>query len=110
MSLILGTATGLVIGGAYGLLHTPRSGKENRQLLKQYSHDVKESSQDVKVKFDRLDRSINNLNHELEMLQGPVAAEFKRIFHQYQVDIAPRVDRIKDRQNQLTNTVENMDV
>lgn len=110
MSLILGTVTGLVLGGAYGLLYTPRTGKENREYLKQYATDVKHDSQDVKTKFDHLNRSVNNLQHELQMMQGPVAAEFKRIAHQYQNDIEPRLDRIQDRQQQLNNTIDNMDV
>lgn len=110
MSLILGTVTGLVLGGAYGLLYTPRPGKENREYLKQYSEEVKVSSKDTKVKVENFTKSVANLQHELKMAQGPVAAEFKRIAHQYQNELEPRLERIQARQEQLTDTIDNMNV
>ncbi len=110
MSLILGTVTGLVIGGAYGLLSTPRTGKENREYLKQYTDNVKQESKDFKDKVDDVTSSVSNLQTELEMFKGPVANEFKRIIHQYQNDISPRLDRIQARQEQLNDSIDDVNI
>lgn len=110
MSLILGTVTGLVIGGAYGLLSTPRTGKENREYLKQYTDNVKQESKDFKEKVDDVMSSVSNLQTELEMFKGPVTNEFKRIIHQYQNDISPRLDRIQARQEQLNDSIDDVNI
>lgn len=110
MSLILGTVTGLVIGGAYGLFYTPRSGKENREYIKEYTDDVKEGSNDFKEKLDDVQTAVSGLQTELEIIQGPVANEFKRIIHQYQNDISPHLDRIQSRQEQLNESINDMNV
>lgn len=108
MSFLLGTATGLVIGGAYGLLHTPRKGKENREYLKTYANDVKNQSEVVKQDFDHLNRSVNTLKHELDMVQGPISAEFKAIANQYQLELEPRLARIQARQEELNKSLDNL--
>jgi gas vesicle protein len=51
---------GLVVGAALGLLYAPRSGEENRAMLKEKAEMVKERAKDMKGKMMRRDQQIAN--------------------------------------------------
>ena len=110
MSFLLGTAAGLVLGGFYGLRHTPRSGKDNRKCIKDYVDGVKGQSKVVQDDFNKFNQALNQVKSEMDKVQGPISQEFQDIAHQYQLELEPRLGRIQTRANKLKETLDNLNV
>ena len=58
-----GTFIGFLLGGLLGLLLTPNSGSENRELIRQnYSETAKKVQEAMRVKQDELQQEVDLLS------------------------------------------------
>lgn len=106
--LLLGSLGGLIVGGAAVLLTTPRSGKENRERLTTYASDVKSSSIDASNKAKHTQAKLKDLQFEIAKVQGPFLNEIKGITSDFQLEMEPRLRRIKERQTKLQADVNDL--
>lgn len=98
---VLGSLSGLVAGGIYGLIKTPRSGKENQQALRNYADETSDHLQDVSDKVSDLKDSINQLKAEVSFVQNDVMDEMTLIAKEFQHEAEPRLRRIQEKTKKI---------
>lgn len=103
---LLGTLSGIVLGGVYGLLNTPRSGKENQEMFKAYIDDNTKQFNDVQDKLKDLKMAIQNVTDEGMKLQTEFMTDIQRISNDYLYEAQPRMDRIKRKTDKINKDVE----
>ncbi len=110
---MLTASIGAVLSGSYVLLRTPRTGKENREFVKEYYHATKGNVENVQDKFSTVQASVNNLKVEVAKLQtGPLpeimhlADDFKTEAQVYSRRINDGVDVIKQEVETMQNRIE----
>jgi len=108
MHFILGTLSGLIIGGVAGLMSTPQTGKENRQTVKSYANDVSSQAKTVTDQANDLKSSVDNLKFEIDKIKGPVMTEFNTIKSEYELELNPRLRRIQEQQEKLNKDINEM--
>lgn len=103
---ILGTLSGVVLGGIYGLLTTPRTGKENQNMLKDYINDSTDQFKDVNDKVSDLKASIQNLTDEGMKLQNEFMTDIQQLSNDYMYEAQPRLERIKRKTDKINKDLE----
>ncbi|OJF95765.1 YtxH domain-containing protein [Alkalibacterium sp. 20] len=103
---LLGSLSGLVAGGIYGLIKTPRSGEENQQALKNYVDETSDHLQDVSNKVNELKISINQLTTEISFVQNDFMDEMQLIAKEFQHEAEPRLRRIQEKSGKIQTEVE----
>lgn len=103
---LLGSLTGIVAGGLYGLIKTPQSGKENQQALKDYADETANNIQDISDKVKDLKESVNQLKTEVSFVQNDVMDEMQLIAKDFQHEAEPRLRRIKEKADKIQTEVE----
>lgn len=103
---LLGTFSGVVLGGIYGLLTTPRTGKENQNMLKDYIDDSTDQFKDVNDKVSDLKASIQNLTDEGMKLQNEFMTDIQQLSNDYMYEAQPRLERIKRKTDKINKDLE----
>ncbi|GEL67849.1 YtxH domain-containing protein [Marinilactibacillus psychrotolerans] len=103
---LLGTLSGVVLGGVYGLLKTPRTGKENQDMLKNYIDDTTNHVKDVNEKVGDLKIAIQNLTDEGMKLQTEFMTDIQNLSNEYLYEAQPRVERIKRKADKINKDIE----
>jgi gas vesicle protein len=103
---LLGSLSGIVLGGIYGLLKTPRSGKENQEVMKEYIDDTTYHVQDVSERVKDLKSAINNLTDEGKKLQEGFVQDVQKIADEYMYEAEPRLRRIQEKAEKMTKDIE----
>lgn len=103
---LLGSLSGLVLGGIYGLVKTPRSGKENQEFLKDYIDETNHHVQDVTDKVNDLKHSIGTLTNEAKFVQNEFMADVQSTVSEFQYEAEPRLRRIQDKTEKIQSEVE----
>lgn len=103
-----GILFGAVIGGAYGLLKTPRTGEENRVAMKSYLDDTTVLVQDVTEKVKDLKGAISELSTESKLLAGDFAKDMNDTMTEFSYEVEPRMRRIQDQVNKLSKDAQEM--
>lgn len=103
---ILGSLSGLVAGGLYGLIKTPRSGKENQEALRNYADETSDHISDVSDKVNELKDSINQLKTEISFVQTDVVDEMTLIAKEFQHEAEPRLRRIQEKADKIQTEVQ----
>lgn len=103
---LLGTLSGVVLGGVYGLLKTPRTGKENQNMLKDYIDDSTDQFKDMNDKVSDLKASIQNLTDEGMKLQNEFMTDIQQISNEYMYEAQPRLERIKRKTDKINKDLE----
>lgn len=103
---LLGSLSGLIIGGVYGLVKTPRSGKENQQMVKEYIDDTTNHVQDVSDRVNDLKNAVNTLTEEGKRLQEGFAKDVQSLADDYMHETEPRLRRIQEKSDKLTEGIE----
>ncbi|GEK91452.1 YtxH domain-containing protein [Alkalibacterium kapii] len=109
---MLGTLSGVVVGGLYGLIKTPRSGKENQEALKNYADETSDHLSVVSDNVNDLKDSINALKKEISFVQNDVMDEMTLIAKEFQHEAEPRLRRIQEKtekmQTEVKKTTDNL--
>lgn len=103
---LLGSLSGVILGGVYGLLKTPRSGKENQEVVKSYIDKTTDHVQDVSDRVGDLKVAIQNLTDEGKKLQEGFATDMQHLTEEYMNEAEPRLRRIQDKADKMTKDIE----
>lgn len=104
--LLLGSLSGIVLGGIYGLVSTPRSGKENQEMLKAYIDETTYHVQDVTDKVNDLKFAVSQLTAESKFVQDEFMADMQKIATDFQYEAEPRLRRIQEKAEKIQKEVE----
>lgn len=103
---LLGSLSGIILGGIYGLLQTPRSGKENQEHIKTYIDETTYHVQDVADRINDLKSAISQLTQEGKNLQEGFVADVQTLSDEYMNEAEPRLRRIQDQTEKITKDIE----
>lgn len=103
---ILGFLLGSAVGAAFGLLTTPRSGKENQLAVKEYIDGTTYQVKDVSEKVKDLQDSIQTLTTEGQALFNAFSKDMEQTANTFTHEAEPRIRRIEDHLNTLTKDME----
>lgn len=103
---LLGSLSGIVVGGIYGLIKTPRTGKENQEAIKVYIDDTNTHVQDVTDKVNDLKESISQLTQEAKFVQNEFSADVQATVTDFQYDMEPRLRRIQEHADKIQSEIE----
>lgn len=104
---IFGTLSGVIVGGIYGLINTPRSGKDNQKALKNYADETTDYIQDISDNINDLQQSISQLKNEVSFVQNDVMDEMNLIAKEFQHEAEPRLRRIQEKTEKMQTEVQN---
>lgn len=104
--VLLGTVSGLVLGGIYGLVNTPRSGKENLEALKAYIDETTYHVQDVTEKVNDLKFAVSQLTAESKFVQDEFMTDIQKIATDFQYEAEPRLRRIQEKADKIQREIE----
>lgn len=104
--LALGLITGLIAGGVYRLLNTPRSGKENQEMAKDYLDDATYHVEDVTEKVKELKTAVSQLTNEGKTLATAFASDMDKTAKDFMYEAEPRIRRIQEKAEVLQKDVE----
>ena len=102
--LFLGSAA----GGIYGLLKSPRTGKENRVALKSYVDDTTLLVNDVSKSVNDLKGAIAQLTNEGKNLAEEFTQDVKESVDEFSFEAEPRLRRIQEHTEKLTADMEDL--
>lgn len=110
MKLGLGSGMlfGALVGGAYGLMKTPRKGTENREAMKSYLDDTTVLVQDVTDKVKDLKSAISELTNEGKSLATDFSKEMNETVQEFSYEAEPRLRRIQEQANKLNKDVQDV--
>ena len=103
-----GLALGAVAGGIYGLLKSPRTGKENRTVLKTYVDDTTVLVNDVSKSVNDLKAAISQLTNEGKTLAEEFTQDVKESVDDFSYEAEPRMRRIQEHTEKLTADMEDL--
>ncbi|WP_027107718.1 YtxH domain-containing protein [Lacticigenium naphthae] len=103
-----GLLTGVIAGGIYGLVKTPRTGKENQEIAKEYIDDAAYHFDDVTLKVKNLKNSIQRLVDEGKTINESVVPAVEKTVKEFQYDMEPRVRRIQEKMDKINDDVEQL--
>ena len=103
---IFGFLLGGAIGGAYGLLTTPATGKENQQHVKDYIDGTTYHVQDVTEKVKDLQSAIQTLTTEGKALATSFTKDMQQTVNNFTYEAEPRIQRIQEHADVLSRDVE----
>ena len=91
-----GLFLGAAAGGIYGLLKSPRTGKENRVALKSYVDDTTLLVNDVSKSVNDLKGAIAQLTNEGKNLAEEFTQDVKESVDEFSFEAEPRLRRIQE--------------
>ena len=103
---IWGLLVGGTAGAAYGLLTTPRTGKENQEMLKNYIDGTTYHVQDVADKVGNLQSAVETLTEEAKQFSTVFSKDIEQTITNFTYEAEPRLQRIQDRAETLAQDVE----
>lgn len=101
-----GLVTGGIAGAAYGLLTTPRSGKENQLFIKEYIQDTTDHVQDVSAKLTDLQGAVQTLAEEGRYFTTVFSKEMDQTISNFTYEAEPRLQRIQENADKLLKDAE----
>ena len=103
-----GLFLGAAAGGIYGLLKSPRTGKENRIALKSYVDDTTLLVNDVSKSVNDLKGAIAQLTNEGKNLAEEFTQDVKESVDEFSFEAEPRLRRIQEHTEKLTADMEDL--
>ncbi|EDP68029.1 hypothetical protein CAT7_02217 [Carnobacterium sp. AT7] len=103
-----GLFLGAAAGGIYGLLKSPRTGKENRVALKSYVDDTTLLVNDVSKSVNDLKGAIAQLTNEGKNLAEEFTQDVKESVDEFSFEAEPRLRRIQEHTEKLTADMEDL--
>lgn len=103
---LLGSLSGVVLGGIYGLVRTPRPGKQNQEMLKAYIDDTTNHVQDVTDKVNDLKSAVSRLTSEVNFVQTEFMSDMQTVAAEFQKEAEPRMRRILEKAEKIQTEVQ----
>lgn len=107
-TFLTGFLGGAAFGGIYMLLTTPRSGKENRRVIKHYAEDVQTDVKNVQAKAETMQGALANVNDEVTKLQVGFVPEAKSIANDFSNEVNVYTRRINEGVKDIQDEFEDM--
>lgn len=107
-TLFGGLLFGGLIGGMAGLLRTPRTGKENRETLKQYIEETTEHVEDVSSKVSDLKDAVTELSNESKTFSSTFMKEMNETVQSFTYEAEPRIRRMQDQAKKLQTDIQDL--
>ncbi|HZG74090.1 MAG TPA: YtxH domain-containing protein [Chondromyces sp.] len=108
-SLFFGILVGSLAGAAVTLLNAPRSGKDTRKKLSEFTSAIKESSDDLKNDFNQIKQSITSLTEEGKQTIDQLSEDLKTSFELWQESIEPNKQALQSEIGELKRTIEELE-
>lgn len=105
-SFLKGLFIGSIVGGITALLTTPRSGKENRDILLSYVDDTTVLVDDVSTSVNALKDAIQTLTTEGLELVNEFSEDMTDTVEEFTMQNQPRLRRIEEKAQKLTTDLE----
>lgn len=109
-TFLTGFLGGAAFASSYVLLTTPRSGKENQRVVKNYVNDVKLGVEDFQDKAGNLQVALHNLSAEVTKLQIGVLPEMMAIADDFTTEADVYTRRINDGINEIQQEVSDLNI
>lgn len=106
MGFFKGIIFGSVVGGIYGLLKTPRSGKENREALLSYIDDTTVLVNEVSQSVNELKEAVSVLSNEGKAIVEEFTDEVTESVKDFSYEAEPRMRRITDSTEKLSEDID----
>lgn len=105
-SFLKGLIVGSLVGGVTALLTTPRSGKENRDIILSYIDDTTVLVDDVSTSVQALKDAVQTLTTEGLGLVTEFSEEMADTVEEFTMQNQPRIRRIEEKAQKLTTDLE----
>lgn len=103
---LFGLLVGSAAGAAVGLLTTPRTGKENQQMVKDYIDGTTDHVQDVSDKLKDLQSAVQNLTNEGKNFTTVFTKDMQQTVSNFTYEAEPRLRRIQQKAEVLIKDAE----
>lgn len=107
-TFMIGALGGAAVSGAYVLLRTPRTGKENREFIKDFYSTTKTNVENVSDKVGNVQQAVTNLKLEVNKLQLDFIPEVMHDLNDLQTEAEVYSRRINDGIQEINKEVELM--
>lgn len=107
-TFLLGTLGGLAFGSSYVLLKTPRSGKENQELVMKYIQDTTDNVENVSDKVTNFQQALSNLTTEMQNLGEQFVPEMTEIVEDFTVESDLHMRRITDGIEEVQSEIDDL--
>lgn len=107
-TFLVGVVGGLALGGGYVLLNTPRTGSENKRVMKDMYYTTKYNIEDVQEKSTHFQEAMNQFNNELTFVQNEFVPDIMSDVTNLTDEAEVHMRRINDAVNDVKTDVEAM--
>ncbi|WP_125606513.1 YtxH domain-containing protein [Lapidilactobacillus bayanensis] len=104
-----GLLIGAVLGTAYVLLTSEKTGKQRQQGVTNYFKDLTHATNNVATSVKEFQNAVTNLHHEVEATLKPTIAEIQQTATDFQFQAQPRLDQINESTEQLQQDLARFD-
>ncbi|EFR30832.1 YtxH domain-containing protein [Eremococcus coleocola] len=97
---------GAIFGGIAGLMNAKQEGHKTRQELAGYINQASQDIDDIRFKFENLNLAIQRLTHEGQKVVEETSQELQTTLKHFQEENQPRLRRVQDKVETLTQNIE----
>lgn len=103
-----GLLMGAVLGTAYVLLTTEKTGKERQQGIADYFKDLTHQINNVSDSVKEFQSALVNLKQEVEQTLKPTIADIQQSVTDFEFQAQPRLEQINETTEQLQKDLEQL--
>ena len=103
-----GLLMGAVLGTAYVLLTTEKTGKERQQGIADYFKDLTHQTNNVSDSVKEFQSALVNLKQEVEQTLKPTIADIQQSVTDVEFQAQPRLEQINETTEQLQKDLEQL--
>lgn len=101
---------GVLIGGSYVLIRTPRTGKENQEFVKNFIQTTQANVQNVSEQAQGVEQAIQNLTTEIQKIQVDFIPEMIDIAEDFKNEVTISTRRINDEVEDINREIDHLDL
>ncbi|MFD1672721.1 YtxH domain-containing protein [Agrilactobacillus yilanensis] len=103
-----GLLLGALIGSAYGLLTTKKTGPQRIRSLTEYVGAVTDASIEFQGSLAEVKRAVADLSHELQTTAKSAAEDLNDTMNTFQFETEPRIKQINAEVEELNDSLNQM--
>lgn len=103
-----GLLVGAVLGTAYVLLTTEKTGKERQQGIADYFKDLTHQTNNVSDSVKEFQSALVNLKQEVEQTLKPTIADIQQSVTDFEFQAQPRLEQINETTEKLQKDLEQL--
>lgn len=103
-----GLLFGAVLGTAYVLLTTEKTGKQRQQDITNYFKDLTHETNNVSDSVKGFQNALANLKQEVELTLKPTIADIQQSVTDFQFQTQPRLDQMNETTEKLQKDLNQM--